>query len=141
MTPHRFTSSTHFQSASVRSAIWPPPPTPALLQSTCTVPKRSHDVIGEGLHRRRIADIGLHTDDAELTGRRLERGRLDVGDDDLHAIRGEPGGHRPPDATRPAGDDRDLAFEVAHVSSGTARPCTAHLAARRGTRPARRRAW
>src|SRR4051794_29895878 len=41
MTPHRFTPTIHFQSSSVRSAMRPIGPMPALLTSTCAVPKRS----------------------------------------------------------------------------------------------------
>src|SRR5215207_9431172 len=41
MTPHRLTSTTHFQSFSVRSLMRPPPPTPALLHTRWTAPNRS----------------------------------------------------------------------------------------------------
>ena len=56
ITPQRFTPSTHRQSASVWSTISPPPPTPALLQRTCAVPKRS-----------RTASASDCTDAASLT--------------------------------------------------------------------------
>ncbi len=42
MTPHRLTPSVHSQSAALSVHIGPaPPPTPALLHTTCTAPKRS----------------------------------------------------------------------------------------------------
>src|SRR5258708_5550202 len=41
MTPQRLTPSTHSHWACVSVAIGPPPPTPALLHTTCTAPKRS----------------------------------------------------------------------------------------------------
>ena len=113
-TPQRFTPSTHCQSASVWSTMNPPPPTPALLQSTCTVPKRSRTASASDCTERRVAHVGEHTDRAELGGRRLERRLLDVGDDDVHPRIDEPRRHRAADATRSAGDDCDVSRELAH---------------------------
>ena len=60
-------------------------------------------------------DVGRHREHiAEPRRRRLERRRVDIGEDDPHACRGEGLAQREADATRGTGHDCDLVGELVH---------------------------
>ncbi len=99
MTPQRSTPITHSHVDSGISHESPPPPTPALLQTTWTPPKPRDRGVGERLHLRGVGHVGddaidLGTGVAQLVDRDIERVLLDVTDDDPHALGGEPAGER-----------------------------------------------
>lgn len=78
------------------------------------IPESGHGCLGHGVDRCPAGHVAPHADDlcaavGERAGRSVERRLLDVGEDDIHALRGEALGERPPDAARSAGDDRHLA--------------------------------
>ena len=146
MTPHRLTPITHSKSRRGRSATFSPRlPTPALLHTTCTPPKRSI-VASASASTSDSSDVSTTTgststpSSASVGRRAFERGRFDVGHHDLHAVVPEPSCQREPDPGRGAGDDRDLAGERLHVRSLSARTrAGTPSAACRGCRAARRR--
>ena len=95
MTPHRLTPSTHSQSAVVRSCISPPPPTPALLQTTWTAPNASIAASPERVDLVAVGHVGDHGDHLDATGAQVggdgvERVGLDVGQHQPHALGREP---------------------------------------------------
>ena len=75
--------------------------------------------IAQRLHGRIHADIGRHAGDvepigAQLSHRLVERGLLDVGQHDAHALAGEALRHRPPDTARSASHHGDAPVQPLH---------------------------
>ena len=96
MTPSRFTPSTQSHSPGGHSHSGPcDPPTPALLQTTCTAPN-ADSAASRSASTAARSDTSVTTGSTDAPalgerGRRLrQRGLLDVGHDDVHALGGEP---------------------------------------------------
>ena len=73
-------------------------------------------------NRRRLGDVGLHRQHlgaarSQPPLRLLQRVRLDVGEDDLHALAGEPVGQCIADAACAPGHHCDAALEFPHTAS------------------------
>ena len=120
ITPQRFTPITHVHADSGPNHGSPLDITPALLHTTCTVPKRSTVGRRERLHRRLVAHVGADGERvdaarADLLGGGREPGLVDVGEHHVHTRRREPIRQREPDPARRARDDRDLARLELHL--------------------------
>ena len=120
MTPHRLTPSTHSHVESGASHERPPAPTPALLHAMWIAPKRSTAASASACTcapsvTSVTTPITSRARRLELRDRVVERGRLDVAEDDLHALGGEGGRERETDPARAARDDRDPAVELLHA--------------------------
>ena len=132
-TPQRFTPSTQSQTASGASTM-PPPPTPALLHTTCTAPK-ARRAPGRAPRRRRprprrrpgprSRSAPPASSSATVAG---ERRLLHVGEHEPHAVGGEPLRQGPADAARPAGDDGHPVPELVHLDPPSV-PGVSHTAA------------
>ena len=116
ITPQRFTLISHRQSSRVAVRVGPAGPTPALLQTTCTAPKRSSVSSASALDARGVAHVGEDADGAELGGGSREGGRLDVGEHDLHALADQGAGDAPADTGGAAGDHGDLAAQLGNAA-------------------------
>ena len=120
-TPIRLTSSTQRQVSSEISSMPPPPATPALLQTTWTLPKacdtppwpRRSTLAGSATSQVTPRDVRaairrrLSTAAASASG-------LDIGEHHLHAGLREGPAERKPDAAGPAGHEGRLAGEITH---------------------------
>ena len=116
--PQRLTPSVHSKSLAGRSQIRPPANTPGVVAEHVHVAERRVRVVGERGDRRRSCDtsVTIVVIASGILGRGLvERSRLDVGRDDVRAVRRERMGEAPADAAAGAGDDRDLAGEIVYV--------------------------
>src|SRR4051794_21546325 len=100
-TPQVLTPSTHSMSPRVVSQIGEcGPPTPALLQRTCTAPNAS---VPQGIDLIRVGHVGDDGPDVRAVGvetldRSVQCRLLDVGQDDPDALCKEPLGQAQPDA-------------------------------------------
>ena len=118
MTPHRFTPTIHFQSSSVRSAMRPIGPMPALLTSTCAVPNRSTTSVASAPTLSALdTSVWMPVAPSSLAVA-LQSAVLDVGDDELDALVLQRLGDALADARCPARDDGDLPFEIRERGHG-----------------------
>ena len=120
--------------------------TPALLHTTCTVPKRSiaaaASACTDASSLTSVRTVSVSTPCAPIRSRRGREARLvDVGEHHVHARRREPLRQREPDPARRAGDHRDLACLESHlallrqsVSGGHAQACSGSQVRRLGGR-------
>ena len=115
MMPNRFTPSVQVQSASVSVSMGPfPPATPALRHTTCTFPNvskaRAASACTDAPYAEHLGAVRLQFGDRDV-----ERRRLDIGHDDVHAGARQSVGEGTAHAARSARDDRSLAYERIHV--------------------------
>ena len=89
---------------------------PALLNATSTLPYVSVRLRDHRLDLLRVGDVAAHVQPADLLGRRAAALVVDVDDDDLGALLGEPAGGREPDAAPAAGDDRGAVLPAVQPS-------------------------
>ena len=135
-TPRRLTPITHSQSSSGASTM-PPPPTPALLHTTCTAPNASRArsrTVSTSLADRDVGDDPEHrrARGLEVGHRGCQRLLLDVGEDEAHAFGREPGGHGPPDAAGTPRDHRHPVPELPHRTPPETPPETVGAVSHKG---------
>ena len=120
-TPPSRTPRPQSQSSYRATVTGPRMPMPALLHSTCTLPKtRSASSAARANPSRSVTSSSIAW--TRLTGERLH-GPVDVvapevGDDDVHAGADERLRHPEPDPARAAGDERRPALDLLHQSPG-----------------------
>ena len=111
----------------------PPEATPAFKNATFTLPYTRTASSAMAFTDSRTREVGRHAGDIEQLPAHLghdlfDRGSFDVREDHLHAELGEHLARRTTDATGTAGDDRDLAGEVLHISSLSSIHCGSRIA-------------